>query len=754
MPPEPAATNDIERARQRVTIGPLPEWAVLPPVDESWRAPGGAGYSLLLRDEQHHAGQSAVFLRQAWRLETLQSVQDASQWKYGFDPVTQRISLHTLSVRRNGAQAEHAVLEKLRFIQRESSLESLVLDGAVSLLLLLEDVRVGDVLEMALTITEEPRTFAGRCWAMAFPWTHQPMRAWRWSVRFAPPRAMRWKSSGTAFAPEIRELPTGETEWLWSLEKTTAEPEEPGTPSSCLPARWLQISDFASWEEVAAGVLATWPEDFDSPQVRNFVADIAAHAPNLAERIERALTIIQDDIRYLSVNIELGGTIPSPPGSVLQRRFGDCKDKSFLLAHVLRCLGAPARPVLIHTKLRSTIGELLPTPAFNHVVVEFELENRRMWVDPTIPLQGGDAFSRWIPNYGLGLPIGPGVTALEALPTSRKAGRLTLHESFSIDEAAGQSRLRMILRATGAEADLLRQRLLMHSPEAFGEERTQFYRQFFPGARLVGSVEWREHRRLNEITVGLLLALPVTGARSEDASLSTFSYFAHLIRSGLAMPSSESRKAPLQIANDPTRWEHIIEMVGAPGRSLASAGVNSTHDAFSFSASRENRGGSLVMSFVLHIHQDQLRPRDLKGYRAQLEKTWHATSVQLAINRGMKSSVGARKAGIFPAERQEKPIPAPFTVEPVPLEPVAALGPRAALPGAKLRGAIEEAPAPPVPRLRPPAPLRELGAEEPAPSPRKKRRGRSRARKSSSLGLVLFLTAAAALVVLIYIMTM
>ena len=181
-----ATIHEIERARQRVTVGPRPDWAVLHPVDEVWRAPGGAPNSVLLRDEQHHAGESAVFIRQVRRLETLHAVLDSAQWTFDFDPATQRLTIHTLAVRRIGSEADHAVPEKFRFLQRESSLESLVIDGTVSLLVLLEDVRVGDILEMALTITSEPRVFVGRCFAMGFPLTNLPMREWRWSVRFDP----------------------------------------------------------------------------------------------------------------------------------------------------------------------------------------------------------------------------------------------------------------------------------------------------------------------------------------------------------------------------------------------------------------------------------------------------------------------------------------------------------------------------------------------------------------------------------------
>jgi len=754
MSTEATTVHEIEHARRRVSVGPMPEWAVLHAVDETWRAPGGAPSSLLLEDVQRHATRNEVFIRQVQRLETLHAVHELAQWTHDFDPATQRIVLHALTVRRVGSESDHALPEKFRFLQREARLESLVINGAVSLLVLLENVHVGDVLEVALTIVQEPRMFADHCSALGFPNPTLAIRHWRWSVRFDASRPMRWKAGPEDFKPEILALPNGDLEWVWSLEKTTAELPEPDVPSSCLPPRWVQISDFTSWAEVAAGFQAHWQEDWQSEELRDFVARIAEQAPTLAQRVALALSTLQDEIRYLSVNIELGGSIPAAPTSVLQKSFGDCKDKSFLLVHVLRCLGAPARPILVHTRLRGTIDELLPTPAFNHAIVEYELGAHRMWVDPTRSLQGGDAFSRFIPNFVVGLPIGPGVEALEAQPALGKPGRLTLHEYFGIDEAAGQSRMVMMLRGTGSEADALRARVLMHSAEAFAEERLHIYRQFFPRARLLGQIEWRDDRQRNEFRVGMHIALPITGNSSEDSSVSSFSYSAHLIRAGLNTPSLESRRFPLQVSGERVILEHIIEMMATRSQDTRDA-FQAKHDAFLFSGIRENRLNAHVLRFSLSIHKDQIRAAELRSYRVQFEKMWAATAVKLFIFRGFKTAVVAKKVNsLFPNDRPEPaPMPVPASV-PLPLEPVAALGPRALAPSTlepvdwdaiKARRTASPSPQPPPPPRAEAATQRSVPPQEErpaAPGPSSRRRRRKR-REISQIWILLVLGGAA-----------
>lgn len=677
MSTDATTVHDIERARQRVSVGPMPDWAVLHAVDETWRAPGGAPLSLLLEDVQRHATRNEVFFRQVQRLETLHAVHELAQWTHDFDPATQRIVLHTLVIRRPGAESDHALPERFRFLQREARLESPVIDGTISLLVLLENVRVGDILEVALTVVHEPRLFADHCFALGFPNASLPMRQWRWSVRFDSSRPMRWKAGPDDFKPEILALPDGDLEWVWSLEKTAAELSEPDVPPSCLPTRWVQISDFTSWAEVAAGFQAHWQEDWQSEELRDLATKIAEQTPTLPQRVAAALTTVQDDIRHLSVNAELGSSIPASPATVLQTSFGDSKDKAFLLVHLLRCLGASARPVLVHTRLRGTVGELLPTPAFNHALVEYELGGHRLWVDPTRNLQGGDAFSRFIPNFVIGLPIGPGVDALESQPTLGKPGRLTLHEYFGIDETAGQSRMIVMLRGTGSEADALRAHLLRHSAETFAEERLQIYRQFFPRARLLGQVEWRDDRPSNEFRVGLHISLPITNLSAENDNTNTFPYSAHLLRAGLIAPSLESRRFPLQVAGERVILEHIIEMNGAPAHKNGGS-VQVKGDAFHFSAQQEKRLNALVLRFSLQLLKDQIRPAELRNYRTQFEKMWEATAVKLFIFRGFKTSMVAKKAGssLFPVERSV-PVPLSATApEPLPSQPAAALGPR------------------------------------------------------------------------------
>src|SRR5690606_24345355 len=117
---------------------------------------------------------------------------------------------------------------------------------------------------------------------------------------------------------------------------------------------------------------------------------------------------IQDDFRYLSVNLEVGGQIPSNPDDVIRRRYGDCKDLSLLLTYILRRLGVDPRPLLVHSHPGRALPDMLPsTCLFNHVIVEYSVEGQSYWVDPTFSQQGGGR-QRAAPEYYHALPIQSG----------------------------------------------------------------------------------------------------------------------------------------------------------------------------------------------------------------------------------------------------------------------------------------------------------------------------------------------------------
>lgn len=140
-------------------------------------------------------------------------------------------------------------------------------------------------------------------------------------------------------------------------------------------------------------------------------------------RTLEALTgFVQQQVRYVDVEVGIGGFRPSPPHEVLDRRWGDCKDKALLLVDLLAEAGIAAHPALVYSGGRRLLTDF-PSPfQFNHVIVAVPasqvpvgdadaVAGGYLFVDPTQPKGGAD----W---------LHPGVQEQEALVVLAGGGEL------------------------------------------------------------------------------------------------------------------------------------------------------------------------------------------------------------------------------------------------------------------------------------------------------------------------------------------
>ncbi|MCE9609685.1 MAG: DUF3857 domain-containing protein [Chthoniobacter sp.] len=751
MTPENLVSPSI---RERVTVAPPAGWVVRH--EEPVPAAALVGTNpILILDCQHHAERHESYERTACRLDTTQAVQNAAQWRRSFDPDAQELIIHALTVRRHGGAIEHARPDAVRLLQREEGLDHLVIDGWVTAVVLIEDVRVGDILDVSVTTRTKPRMLAGHFWLFAsVPWEVNVHR-FRVDVRFPSSETLRWKSSTAGFAPKIQEA-EGETVWTWSLDEVLVEEMEPGIPTWHLAHRWLQVSSLTSWGQVAVGMAEAWTEQLDSAELTRVAEEIASSADTLTARGSQALTFVQDEIRYLSVNTGLGGSIPASPTTVLRRRFGDCKDKSFLAAHLLRRLGIPARPVLVSTGLRHTLETLLPMPLFDHAVVEYEIDGERRWADTTHSQQGGGALKLAVPDFRRGLPIGRDVADLENQPPPPEThDRYELHETFFLDTAHGASTLRVVVTGRGRDADVLRRRFARDGAESVARERLEHYRGAFPHLRRVGQLEWRDDRERNEFLVGETYdaeRLLVQGTTPETV---IFTFPAYLVRSLLAVPNVAKRRQPLAVPH-PCTVEHRIEIESPAITRGEGHGGRSMGAPFQLTYATTQQPGRYSVRYSLRFTADCVPPDKFASYQKKVDEAMAWTIVNCTLPLGVAVPWSHRQhAQLLP--RPRTPLPADPTAgrhSPELGEAVPALTSIAAQPSAMAEAPIRAAQKADIAADADPTDSSPAPREEEKPSSRRHRRRKQRKKSSRegfwiAVGVALILIAGLAVIFLV-----
>lgn len=162
----------------------------------------------------------------------------------------------------------------------------------------------------------------------------------------------------------------------------------------------------SDWQQVVNSSSAKFNSALlGSEQFDKLFSNIIEPLDTLEKKITSAQEFVSRDIRYVSMS-ELGHRItPHKVGSVIENRFGDCKDKSAVLTALLRRADINAYPVLIATERR--VPDRFKTPSthyFDHMIVCFEYQGDQRCIDATDSNTSWQAASSWISGK-VGLPL-------------------------------------------------------------------------------------------------------------------------------------------------------------------------------------------------------------------------------------------------------------------------------------------------------------------------------------------------------------
>lgn len=183
-----------------------------------------------------------------------------------------------------------------------------------------------------------------------------------------------------------------------------------------------------------------------SPEIRQKVAELTAAKPDLVGRMRALAAFVQSEVRYVAIELGLGGYQPHPAAEVFAHRYGDCKDKATLLASMLKELGVDSSYVIVDTERGAVTATTPANLGFNHVILAIRLPagtsepslqavlahprlGTLLLFDPTDPYTPfGSLSGRLQGGYGLLVaPEGSELLQLPRLPADANARRTTAH---------------------------------------------------------------------------------------------------------------------------------------------------------------------------------------------------------------------------------------------------------------------------------------------------------------------------------------
>ena len=272
----------------------------------------------------------------------------------------------------------------------------------------------------------------------------------------------------------------------------------------------------------------------------------------------RLFVFVQDEIRYLGLEIGISAFRPHAPSEVLTRRYGDCKDKSLLLCVLLNQMGAEARPVLVNSLAHPDSQFYFPSPSsFDHCVVTFDYRGDTYYVDPTISHQGGELSRLRFPSYGYGFVVASDSDDLTKLPL-RPIDPRRITQEYRLDEN-GDATLVVTTQFLGGDADLQRAYFAQAPLDQISQRYLEFYAMSFPTIKSAGDMVVHDNNRdgSNELMVEEAYLIPaIWDVDEDDPELMHLTVIPHDLALVVDWETTPNRTMPLQV--DRLRYEHEV----------------------------------------------------------------------------------------------------------------------------------------------------------------------------------------------------
>jgi len=258
-------------------------------------------------------------------------------------------------------------------------------------------------------------------------------------------------------------------------------------------------ADFGSWYELLSKEART-PDS----SVTAGACELTAGAADPFSRLRAMAEFVQKNIRYVAIEIGIGGFKPHATGAILSNRYGDCKDKATLLAALLQASGVESFYLIVNVD-RGSVTEASPVSlySFNHVVLAIRLPDdvpdtgmtalirhprlgRLLVFDPTSPYTPLGQLPYYLQGNTV-LLVAQGGGELIRLPApSPEANRLERQGLFALgDDGSLEGEVRET--RWGALADATRHALLNATNEARAKYFETFLANFFSGFVLLSS---------------------------------------------------------------------------------------------------------------------------------------------------------------------------------------------------------------------------------------------------------------------------
>ena len=313
-------------------------------------------------------------------------------------------------------------------------------------------------------------------------WKNCAVQNSRYTIQFPLDFKLRYKQFNYTTQPQTSNEKN--TTLTWSLKNYKAIRYEPFSPPIQKLMPYILVAPNEFVYEGYRGSMETWSDlgkfqlmlnknrDVLPDNIKKDVHDIADHVTTKEEKVTALYQYMQNNSRYISIQLGIGGWQPFDAKYVAEKKYGDCKALSNYMVALLKEAGVPANFVEIYggDKVASDyLVEDFPKDYFNHVICCVPNGKDSIWLECTDQTKAAGFMGSFTGNRKALLIADDGGHVVST-PVYKSSDNLQIRNVKAIIDSTGNLDANVTTTFTGIQEEL--QHSLIY--DATKEEREKF----------------------------------------------------------------------------------------------------------------------------------------------------------------------------------------------------------------------------------------------------------------------------------------
>jgi hypothetical protein len=630
-------------ANPNVSTGVLPNWlyGLHPDLNKTPSDQDiSNGYYYNLLDLQSNLSCNTEYTHYIRTIVNESGVQNASEVSVTFSPQFQRVIFHRIDIVRDGAVLHQLQQGRIKVVQEETDADEFQYNGLKRAFLTLEDVRKGDRIDVAFSIVGFNPVFGNRYSDDFSFYSETAVCNYNKTIITPANRPLHVRTINNAPAP-VEQREDNRLIYTWNNPRMGSDEARSASnaPSWFNGYPTVYVTEYADWPAVIEWGLQTFNHyNFPLPaSLQHKISDWKTRSGgDKVAFTSLALRFVQDEIRYLGLEIGANTHRPHQPGEVFDRRFGDCKDKALLLATILQEEKIPAFVALINTDTRSRLAAVAPSPeAFDHAIVAIlRPEGKYDFVDPTLTNQRGPLTELFVPAYGYALVLRDGESGLEPVTP----GRVNDYSIIETLDAPWYDSAHFSITSvySGGAADDIRGMFAEKSKKDLDEIYRKYYATLFDGVHQDRNIIYKDDSGSDMVTVGKHYSIPQLWKNGQHGQ-KYFDFATKIFEQNLPDPSDAPDDIPLSLPF-PFNVHYTLDLNLPEKWTFEELHVK--NDEFQFDFEPVPIGNNVSLHYSLKTFNDHIPVSAVRRYKEDYKNIADKIAFRLSRTPGAGQSFG------------------------------------------------------------------------------------------------------------------